>query len=170
MAITHLELRELFRTEMAHLIAKGLETPFVRPRLTDEGEYEPGCDDEHPKPNTHDLYAMRPFVFDIRKIPATFHGFSLYVFPKYDSKPDEFRHPDRTEEDIKKGIYRFLPMDELFSPEKVMAYAKEHVLDICDELNDYTFTLKDICDMIVSRDFDEHIKECEEARLRRILG
>jgi hypothetical protein len=52
--------------------------------------------------------------------------------------PEEFCNPDRTEEDIKKGIYRFIPIDELYAPEKVMAYAKEHVLDICDELNDYT--------------------------------
>jgi hypothetical protein len=170
MSMTHSELLELFKTEMADLIEKGLDIPFVRPIVTEEGEHVPGCDHDHPKPHTHELYTERSFIFDIRKIPATFHGFKLYAWVKYKTKPAEFCPPERTDEDIEKGIYRFLPIDEIYPPERVIAYAEENVLDICEQLNDYTFTLKDICDMIVSGDFDEHKKECEEARVRRILG
>jgi hypothetical protein len=168
-SMTRAELTQLYEKELAHLIEKGLELPFIRPILTDEDKHVEGIDYEHPKPHTHELWTHRPFLFDIRKLPATFHGFKLYVFANWGTKPPEFQGPVRTKQDIKKGIYRFYPLDVLYDPEKVKAYAEDHFLDICAALDDYTFTIKDICDMIVGNDFEKHEKWCEEERLKRIL-
>ena len=168
--MTRSELLELFETEMAHLIEKGMSVPSVWPLLNEDDEQMPGCDHDYPTPATHMLVTERPFIFDIRKIPDTFHGFTLYCYIDWDTKPEEFRGPPLPDDWKPKDGIVLIPLDILFAPEKVMAYAEEHVLEICEQLNDYTLTLKNICDMIVCCDFEQHKKECEEKRLKRLLN
>jgi len=111
-------------------------------------------------PNTHRLYAFRPFVFDIRQLPESFQGFELVVFVSVETIPEEFQLDEA-------GI---LPVDICWSEGKVIAYAEIHALEICEQLNDYTFTLKNISDMIADGDIEQHKKMLELARLIRMSG
>lgn len=109
-------------------------------------------------PSTHRVTIFRPFIFDVRQVPKSFHGFELETTIISETIPYEFR---LDEEDI-------VPFDICHSEEKIIAYAEKNALDICEQLNDYSFTLKDICDMIAGGDFERHKKLCEQLRLKRM--
>lgn len=167
--MTHAELYVLFETELAELIQKGLSMPFVRPMLTDDGEHFPGFDHENPQPSTHELWCERPFVFDIRKLPDTFYGFKLYTSVPWNARPEPFR-PKNHYIPEQFDALNYKPYEDIFLPEKVMVYALKHAKEIRAELNDPTFTIKNICDMIVWRDFNEHKREYWEWQLRHSLN
>lgn len=97
---------------------------------------------------------MRPFIFDFRKLPTTFRGFKVDTGISWDTIPEEFR----LEED------ELVPFYISMSEEKIIAYAEEHAVEICEELNDFALTLKDICNMITGGDFERHKKLCADAR------
>lgn len=156
--MTERELQADFEKQFAAQIKKGLQFSGVFPLPDKDGLAKNVKEDAQVHPLTHRLFLSRPFIFDIRQLPKSFCGFKLsYVVP-VDTIPDEFR---LDEEDI-------LPFDICWSAENIIAYAEKHAPDICEQLSDYTLTLKDICDMIADGDFERHKKLCEEERVKRI--
>ncbi|MCG3167475.1 MAG: hypothetical protein POELPBGB_03267 [Bacteroidia bacterium] len=155
--MTAKELKADFEIQFQALIDKGLEFGNVMPvHRVGEGITKSVHGDAEIHPATHYISASRPFIFDIRQLPKSFRGFTIQVMVWQSAVPDEFR---LDEDDI-------VPFEVCWSEERVLAYAEEHVLDICTQLNDYTFTLKDICDMIVGGDFERHKKQLEEESKR----
>lgn len=158
--MTAKEIETDFGKQFEPFIKMGLHfmAPFPKLFLGEKGIMKSAAPDEDINPLTHRLYAIRPFIFDVRQLPKSFRGFELEVIISSDTMPAEFL---LDEEDI-------LPFDLCMSEEKIIAYAEKHALDICDQLNDYTLTLKDICDMIAGGDFERHKKLCEEERVKRM--
>jgi len=110
------------------------------------------------QPATHSLFFWRPFIFDERKLGKTFRGFEIKTVIIDETIPQEFRLDEE-------GI---LPFDICWSEEKIIVYAEKHALEICEQLNDYKLTLKDISDIIAGGDFEQHKKLLHEERLERL--
>ena len=160
------ELYVLFEIELAHLIEQGLSMPLIRPSLTSDGEHFPGFDWDTPKPSTHNILCERPFIFNIRKLPKTFYGLEIFTYVPVHARPEEFR-PKRNDKPLPVNALNYKPHEDIFEPRKVIAYAHLHAQEIRNQLNDPDFTIKDICDMIVWRDFERHKREHLERELRR---
>ena len=155
------ELRKEFEKEFAALALKGVELYCAVPKKKGKHGMTKGAkDDEEIASSTHDIYISRPLIFDGRKIPETFYGFKIEGTTSNDSVPDEFKAYDE-------GL---LPFDVCWSEEKIIAYAETHALEICEQLNDYTLTLKDICDILAGGDFERHKKLLEEEKALRLSG
>ncbi len=155
--MTAIELKADFENQFQKLTEKGLQFDNVMPlHRPVTGIWKSVSEDAEIDPSTHYISASRPFIFDIRKMPKSFLGFTIQVSMWQSALPDEFR---LDEEDS-------VPTASCWSEEHIIAYAEEHALDICTQLNDYTFTLKDICDMIAYGDFEQHKKNLEEEKIR----
>jgi hypothetical protein len=155
--MTAKELQTDFEKQFQSLTEKGLQfcnvMPLHRPA---SGIWKSVSEDAEVHPTSHYIFTCRPFIFDIRQLPKVFLGFQVHVIVWQSALPDEFR---LDEDDT-------VPTESCWSEERIIAYAEEHALDICTQLNDYTFTLKDICDMIARGDFEKHKKYLEEEKRR----
>ena len=160
------EIKKEFALEFPALAAQGMgiECAFRKEKTKEELEHgwlkKSSKEDDEIEPATHYLDIGRPMIFDFRKIPKTFRGFELSAGIIQDSVPEEFKAEEE-------GLMYY---DECYSPERIIEYAETHALEICEQLDDYTFTLKDICDMIVGEDFERHKKYCEEEKAKRLSG
>lgn len=149
------ELQLDFEKEFAVQIKKGLGTISVF-NNSGKGIKTSEKEDAPIHPSTHKLFAFRPFIFDTRQLPEKFRGFELEVITNYPTIPDELRLDEE-------GM---VPSYICRSPEKLKAWATEHALEICEQLNDYTFTLIDICNMIADGDFERYKMFCEDSKAR----
>lgn len=158
------EIKREFALEFPELMRSGLGSICVMPKEKTPEDIERGFgklssgDDVEIEPRTHYLTAFRPMIFDFRKIPKTFRDFEISICIVQDSVPEEFK----AEED---GLMYY---DECYSPERVIEYAETHALEICEQLNDYTLTQKDLCDILTGGDFERHKKLCEEEKVKRL--
>jgi len=153
------ELQADFEKENAPLLEKGLGTLLVFPIKKENGMAVNLKPDVEIHPSTHEILVFRPFFFDFRKVPKTFHGFQLDLLTADETAPDELRSDE--EETIPWHICR--------SPEKIIAYAEKYAVEICEELGDYSFTFKELCDMMGDGDFERYKQNCEDALLESIL-
>jgi hypothetical protein len=149
------ELQDEFENEFATHIQKGLGTISVFSKVA-KGMMTNEKADTIIHPSTHKLYSFRPFIFDTRQLPETFREFELEITTNYETIPDELRLDEE-------GMVHF---HVCRSPEKLKAWAEEHALEICEQLNDYTFTLQDLCNMLADGDFERYKRICKEAELR----
>jgi len=155
------ELRKDFEKQFAALVLKGLMLDCAFPKKIGEHGMTKGVsDDVEIEPSMHYLFVVHPLIFDSRKLPETFLGFEIQSGYSESSVPEEFRA-------YEEGL---APYDICWSEEKIIAYAEEHALEICEQLGDYSLTHNDICDMLAGGDFENHKKSVAEERALRLSG
>jgi hypothetical protein len=153
-SITFKELRTRFEKEFEQEIKKGVCLWLIMPIAEGESGMRiiPKLeDDQEVNPKNHKILISQPFIYDARNSRKTFMGFQLEGIVLNHSLPDHFRLDEE-------GI---LSYKECWNPERILAYATENALDICEQLNDYTLTLSDICDIITNGDFERYKKKWE---------
>ncbi len=141
------DLRTQFHIEFPELMEKGLHFDGIF--TLGPGIMSPVADTVEANPSAHQIFCSIPFIFDYRKLPKIFLGFKMSGAIPIETIPEEFRLDEE-------GL---LTYEECWSEARIIAYAEEHALDICEQLNDYTLTLKDLCDIIAGGDFERHKKE-----------
>jgi len=153
--MTYNEVKQQFEKQYADLVNKGLKLYFAMP-LKKEGDTirKSVPDDTEITPATHSLAYKRPFIFDIRKLPKTFMDYELMGAINQESLPEEFRADE----------YELMTSAECWSEAHILQYAEEHALEICEQLGDYSFTLKNICDMMVG-DFEKHKEQLAKEQI-----
>ena len=154
------ELEKKFESEFAASITDGMMWGGAFPKekidaVTYSVEPEVKIDPAH-----HQLIIWRPLIMDHRTLPKTFLGFKVDWLVRNDSIPEELRADEE-------GLMHY---DECWSEERVIAYVREHAIDICEKLNDYTLTEKELCDIIAGGDFERLKKDVAEERAARLNG
>jgi hypothetical protein len=141
------ELKIELARDYEDLVSKGLRLHGAMPNKREGSAMLMSVPDETEiHSSTHHLLFSRPFIFDLRKLPETFRGFDVKPLIGQEDMPEEFRADE----------YELMPFHECWSEEHILTYAEEHALEICEQLNDYSLTLKDICNMIAFGDFEKH--------------
>jgi hypothetical protein len=119
------ELQKDFEKKFPALAAKGVSIDFAV--LIKKAPGQVGRKSVNPDieidPRTHWLHARCPLIFDHRKLPATFHGFHLQYLLY--AIPEEFEAYDV------EPLYLYY--DECWSEERIIAYVREHALEICEK-------------------------------------
>ncbi|HLG34213.1 MAG TPA: hypothetical protein VI757_04980 [Bacteroidia bacterium] len=164
--MTTIELRKDFEKKFEALAINGTVHICAFPYEKTKEDLESGVgkmstkEDEEIEPATHYLFAWRPFIVDFRKLPETYCGFEVQYVISSETFPEEFR---ADWDDL-------VPYEVCWSEEHVLAYVREHALEICEKLNDFALTEKFMCDMITDGDFERHKKYVAEERAKRLSG
>jgi hypothetical protein len=148
------EIRSRFEKEFEPYIKKGLSYSCIYPINKEKKTkiLKPAAEEEEVSPASHEICLSYPFIFDARKLARTFLGFNMVAFIPYETIPQYFK---LYEDDI-------LSYEECWSPQRILAYAEENALGICEQLNDYTLSFTEICDLLAKGDFERYKKTWEE--------
>lgn len=144
--MTAADLQKAFETEFAELIKKGLTFDIMTfPESGRSGVLKPMHGDNIPNVDRDKILVWYPFIFDSRKLPETFKDFKIEALRSHDTFPEEFRLDEE-------GL---MTSQECWSEKRIIAYAQEHALEICEELNDYSLTFEEICDIVAGGSLEE---------------
>jgi hypothetical protein len=155
--MTAKEIRSRFEKEFEPYIKKGLHLHniFLITKQERGSRMTPAVEGEDLSAENHEIHVSRPFFFDGRNLKRTFLGFQFLTTIQEETIPEYFK---LDEDDI-------LTYDECWSPHRMLAYARENALEICEQLNDYNFTLAELCDILAGGDFEKFKKNWEEENL-----
>lgn len=140
------ELQSAYEKDFQSLIKEDVTFFAVFPKERSSGNpfNKSADDDEIIEPGKHQLNLSRPFIYNIKHLPETYKGFEIRYLISSETYPYEFGLEMET----------MLTPDVFYSEEKIIQYAEDHADEICKQLNDYSLTFKDICDIIAGGDFE----------------